>query len=169
VRVAEAHHALESHHRLLARELLASALYVALVLLAALVAVPVEQLPDDAWLMSLVLGTALGLILAHWFAFRLAAPLTAEDGSWSPTAAQEAGAQLAGGMSVAVLAVLPFVVFDGVTAYRMAEVLLVALPALTGGLIERIRGRSWRRAVLTGVVVLGLAVAVVVVKNLLGH
>jgi hypothetical protein len=61
----------ESHAQLVAREFFAAALYTALVLLAALVAVPVDRLPDDADLVATMAGTAIGLVLAHWLAFRL--------------------------------------------------------------------------------------------------
>ena len=107
-----------AHRRALARELLASALYVALVLLAALIAVPADRLPPDADMVWLMLGTAIGLLLAHWLAFRLAARITAEDGGWTPSAAQEAAAQLMGGLAVAVLAAAPFLVLDGTAARR---------------------------------------------------
>lgn len=66
-----------AHGRLLAREYLASALYLALVLLTALVALPAARLPEDGALVATLIGTALGLMLAHWLAFRMAAHLTA--------------------------------------------------------------------------------------------
>ena len=71
------------------------------------IAVPHERLPPDADIVRLMIGTAVGLLLAHWLAFRLAARITAEDGGWSPSAAQEAGAQLTGGFAVALLASAP--------------------------------------------------------------
>jgi hypothetical protein len=157
------------HRRVLARELLASAMYVALVLLAALVAVPHDRLPTDGDIVRLVLGTAVGLLLAHWLAFRLAARITAEDGGWSPTAAQEAGAQLTGGFAVALLASAPFVLLDGTAAVVVSMLILASLPALTGALIARLRGRSWAYAVSGAVVVMAVAVGVVAVKNALGH
>ena len=52
------------HRRALAREFFASALYVALVLLAALVALPRDRLPTDHAVMATLFGTALGLVLA---------------------------------------------------------------------------------------------------------
>ena len=158
-----------AHRRVLAREALASALYVALVLLAALLAVPSDRLPSDAVMVRLILGTAIGLLLAHWLAFRLAARMTAEDGGWTPSAAQEATAQLSGGMVVAVLAAIPFLLLEGVSARVVSLAVLAALPALAGGLIARLRGRSWLFAVTASALVLILAAGVVTAKNLLGH
>lgn len=170
-------HALESgiqlepaaHRRVLVREMLASALYVALVLLGALIAVPTDRLPSDSDMVRLMLGTAVGLLLAHWLAFRLAARITAEDGGWTPSAAQEAGAQLIGGLAVAALAAAPFLVLDGPAARVGSLLILAALPAVTGCLIARLRGRSWVFAMTAGGLVLALAVGVVVLKNTLGH
>lgn len=159
----------ESHAQLVAREFFAAALYMALVLLAALVAVPVERLPDDAALITTLAGTAIGLILAHWLAFRLAAHLTAEGGFGAATAAREAGAQIMGGLGVALIASLPFLVLDGDEALRVTLFLLAALPALTGLAIARLRGRSWVTSVITAGIVFGVAVLVVAVKVALGH
>ena len=158
-----------AHQRVLFRELLASAMYVALVLLAALIAVPHDRLPPDGDIVRLMIGTAVGLLLAHWLAFRLAARITAEDGGWTPSAAQEASAQLMGGLAVAVLAAAPFLVLDGTAARVGSLLILAALPAVTGCLISRLRGRSWVFALTAGGLVLAIAVGVVAVKNTLGH
>ena len=157
------------HRRLLSLELFASALYMALVLLAALVVLPVEQLPADETVVALLIGTAVGLVAAHWLAFRLAAHLTEEGGSSPRTAAQEAGAQVAGGLAVALVAAVPFVVADGQSALRGSLLLLAALPALTGLAIGRLRGRSWLRSGVFAALVLAAALLVVLVKTALGH
>ena len=157
------------HHRVLFRELLASAMYVALVLLAALIAVPHDRLPPDGDIVRLMIGTAVGLLLAHWLAFRLAARITAEDGGWSPSAAQEAGAQLTGGFAVALVASVPFVVLEGAAAVAVSMLLLASLPAVTGVLIARLRERSWAYALTRGAVVLVVAVGVVALKSAVGH
>lgn len=155
--------------RLAAREFFAAALYMALVLLAALVAVPIDRLPPDEALAGLLLGSAIGLTLAHWLAFRLAAHLTVEGGFATESAAREAGAQVGGGVAVAVVAALPFLLLDGEAAVMGSLVLLAALPALAGMSIARLRGGSWLASLVTGAVVLTLAVVVVVVKAALGH
>lgn len=158
-----------AHRKLLAREMLASVLYITLVLLAALVAVPSSRLPSDRYLVGIILGTSLGLLLAHWFAFRLAAHITTEQGHWTPSAAQEAAAQLVGGLAVASLAAIPFVLLDSATAMAVTLWLLAALPAVAGFLIARLRGSSRVVALATGAWVLVLAGGVVVLKNALGH
>lgn len=159
----------EEEPRLAAREFFASALYMALVLLTVLVAVPTERVPSDGTVVGLLIGSAIGLTLAHWFAFRLAAHLTDERGFAAEAAAREAAAQVGGGLAVAGLAALPFLLWDGGSALTGALVVLAALPALTGMAIARLRGRSWASSLLTAVVVLAAAVVVVLVKQALGH
>lgn len=159
----------DAHRRALAREFFAAALYMALVLLAALVAFPVDRLPSDEIVVTTLLGTALGLILAHWLAFRLAAHLTDEGGMWSGSAPAEAGAQIVGGVGVAVVASLPFLVLDGADALRVSLLLLAALPALTGLAIARLRRRSWVSSGIAAGVVFVLAVVIVEVKAAVGH
>jgi hypothetical protein len=159
----------DTHGRILAREFLAAALYMALVLLAALVALPLEQLPDDDVLVLTLLGTAIGLVLAHWLAFRLAAHLTEQGGVWAGSAAQEAGAQIAGGVAVALVASAPFVVLDGAEALRVALLLLAAMPAATGMAIARLRGRSWLTTAIASGLVFVMAVAIVEIKAAVGH
>jgi len=157
----------EAH--LAAREFFAAALYMALVLLAVLVAVPRDRLPADADVAGLLVGSAIGLTLAHWLAFRLAAHLTEEGGFATESAVREAGAQVGGGVAVAAIASLPFLLLDGEAALIGSLVLLAALPALTGMAIARLRGRSWLSSIVTGAIVLALAVVVVLVKAALGH
>jgi hypothetical protein len=161
--------AAEGHGRILAREFFAAALYMALVLLAALVAFPVERLPSDNVVVTTLIGTAVGLVLAHWLAFRLAAHLTDEGGIWSGSAPQEAAAQIAGGVGVALFASLPFLVLDGADALRISLLLLAAMPALTGLAIARLRGRSWLGSGLAAAVVFAVAVAIVEIKAAVGH
>jgi hypothetical protein len=153
----------------LAREFLASALYMALVLLAALVGLPVRQLPSDAVVVATLVGTAVGLILAHWLAFRLASHLTVAGGVWEGAAVREAGAQVLGGLAVALVASLPFVFLDGADALDVALLLLALMPAATGLVIARLRGHSWLRSIVLSAVVLAVAVAVVEFKAAVGH
>ena len=51
----------------------------------------------------------------------------------------------------------------------MLFLLLAALPAIAGLLVARLGGRSWVFALTTGGVTLVVALAVVVLKNFLGH
>jgi hypothetical protein len=86
----------------LRKEALTMALYVAICLLAALIAVP-----DDAHVhvTGIVWGVSLGLALAHWFAFRVSARWVGE-GNVRPGDVKSGGAQLAGAAGVALLAFL---------------------------------------------------------------
>jgi len=158
-----------THHRVLAREAMASALYLALVLLTGLLTVPRGSLPSDAVMVELIFGAGLGLLVMHWFSFRLAAHITAEDGTWTATASQEAAAQLVGGFVVATLAALPFLLLDGTTAWLSDLLLLSALPAVAGGWIARLRGRSWSFTLLSGLLTFLLACGVVALKSALSH
>src|SRR3954454_19627532 len=70
----------ESHHDEVFREATVMVLYVSVVEIAELAALPsggqggAVTGPVGAELLAILWGTAIGLALAHWFAFRLAAP-----------------------------------------------------------------------------------------------
>jgi hypothetical protein len=151
------------------REFLASALYVSLVLLAALATIPATRVQDRGHAIALMLGTAFGLTLAHWFAFRLASGLTDGSGTISKHAGQEAAAQIAGGMTIAVLAAIPYLFASGHTAWSISVCILAGLLALTGAAIGRLRGWSWLWTIVAAVVVLAIGAAIVLVKASLGH
>ena len=154
--------------QVLVREALASGLYVAIVLVGAVVAVPTGSLPDDVEMAFLVLGSAVGLVLAHWFAFRLASHV-AEAGYRSKADIQEGAAQLAGGVAVAAVAAVPFLVLTGSTARTTSLVLLLAMPGIAGAAVLRQRGRSWPASVVAGLLESGFAVLIVQIKLMLGH
>jgi hypothetical protein len=152
----------------LAREFVASALYLDLVILAGLAVIPAHHLPPGPEVAMIMLGTAVGLLAAHWLAFRLAVQVTA-DGSWSVHSSREAVAQLAGGLLVVVLAATPFILLEKPASLRFSLVALAALPAAAGLAIGRFRGRSWRRSVVTGVAAVLAAGLVVMLKIAGGH
>jgi hypothetical protein len=158
-----------AHRRSLVREGAVSALYVALVLLATLAVIPQERLPSDLDLVRMMLGAGIGLLVAHWFAFRLATRLTSEQGAWARSDADEAAAMLVGGLLPGVVASAPFLLLDGQAALETALLLLAAFPATAGALVARLQGRSWFVSVLSGAAVLLLAGAVVVLKTALSH
>lgn len=160
---------MSAERRLLAREAIAAALYLALVLLGALVALPSDHLPAASDMVMLLIGTSIGLILAHWLAFRLASRVTDTGGLWTAAAAKEATAQVAGALSVSLLAALPFWLLDGKAAVWTALGILAALPALTGLAIGRLHGLSWLKATLLSAFTFAAAVAVVTLKASVGH
>jgi VIT1/CCC1 family predicted Fe2+/Mn2+ transporter len=151
------------------REFLASALYVAIVLWAALAAIPSARIPDRTNTIALMLGTAFGLTLAHWFAFRLASGLSDESGVISKHASQEALAQMAGGMTISVIAALPYLFFSGHTAWAISVSILGGLLALTGLAIARLRRWSWFWTIAASVAIVLLGALIVLVKTLLVH
>lgn len=151
------------------REFLASALYVALVLLAVLATIPATRVQDRGHAIGIMLGTALGLTLAHWFAFRLASGLADGSGVISKHAGQEALAQVAGGMTIAVLAAVPYLFASGKTAWSISVLILAGLLGLTGVAIGRLRHWSWIWTIVAAVVVLAIGAAIVMVKATLGH
>lgn len=146
------------------REALASGLYIALVLLATLAVIPVDRLPSDAEMVKILLGSAVGLVAAHWIAFRFASRIATEGGEWTSHAAREAGAQLAGGLVVAVAAAVPFLLLDGRSAILASLVVLALVPALAGYGIARRQGRSRPVAVAFAAGALVIAGAIVVLK-----
>jgi hypothetical protein len=152
----------------LTREFVASALYLDLVMLAGLAAVPTDHLPSGTEVAVIMLGGAVGLLAAHWLAFRLAVQVTA-DGAWSVHASREAVAQLAGGLLVVLLGAVPFLLLPESLAIRWSLLALAALPAAAGLAIGRFRGRSWRLSVVAGVVALLASGLVVMLKIAAGH
>lgn len=148
------------------REAFTMAFYVAVCLLAALVALDERT---GAPVLGLVWGTTIGLALAHLFAFRLAARMVG-GGEVGGHAAPLALVQLAGAAAVAVVATVPVVAVSPAAesdAARWAVAAVVSVPAY---LVARAGGaRPLRSAAFAGVV-LAVAVTVAVVKNvLLGH
>ena len=113
-----------------------------------------------------ILGTSLGLLLAHWFAFRLATRITA-----GRCVVALCGS---GGRRQAVRRALRGPARRGpVRAPRRQRRPLDLAPALAA--LSHCRssrplgGRSWVFALTTGGVTLVVALAVVVLKNFLGH
>lgn len=168
-RVAAAHAASlhREHRRRVARELVANALYLDMVFLAGLVVFPADELPTGLEAVAIILGAAAGLLAAHWLSFRLAVQVTTE-GNWHEAASQEVAAQLVGGLGVAVLTALPFVLLDGLAAMRASLIVLTIPPAVAGVAIGRMRRRSWPVSIAVGLATL-LAVGVVVAIKIGGH
>lgn len=145
------------------------ALYVAISLLAVLVALEEKASHTDQRAFTIVWGTTAGLALAHLFAFRLAARI-AGDGTMSREEVALSLAQLGGAGLVALVVSVPIVLFPTTAEFDVARLLLVLIVAGAGYLVVRRHGGSVARSLLaaTGTVVVGLVVAVV--KNVVsGH
>ncbi len=152
----------------LVREFLTSGLYLAIVLWATSLVLSSTDLPPKGVIVAEIFGVTVGLLLAHWLAFRLAGQL-AEHGEWHPALAREGLAQLAGGLSAAVVAAVPFVFLEGPRALVLARWLLAALPALAGYAIARERGSRPFPAAMVALGVLAASFVVVAVKTALAY
>jgi len=91
----------------------------------------------------------------HWLAFSLAVQLV-DRADLDAMLVKEGVAQLAGGLAVAAVAVVPFIVIDRMNLALTATLwLLAAIPALTGYAIARQRRESRGRSA-------GIALAVAI-------
>jgi hypothetical protein len=145
------------------------ALYVAICLLAALSAVSEHADSGQIDAFKIVWGTTIGLALAHWLAFRVSARLVA-SGTIRRHDATAAGAQLAGALTVAVLATVPMLLLDQSVEFDVVRLVLAAFIAGVGYAVARNSGATVRRSVTYAVSLLVVATAVAIVKNALsGH
>jgi len=148
------------------REAFTMAFYVAVVLIAALVAFDdSRRLPA----LGLVWGTTVGLALAHLFAFDLATRLV--KGSFkSDDDRSLASAQLTGAVAVALVATVPVLLFPDERVLDAMRFVLSALIALAAFAVGKNSGASTLRSSVFAVLVLIVGVAVALIKNLLlGH
>ena len=144
------------------------ALYVAICLLAALIAVP-DDAVSHVDTFKIVWGTTVGLAAAHWFAFRVSARLVASGGIRRHDA-EAAGAQIAGAAAVAVLATVPIVVFSRSVELEVVRYVLAIFIAVVGYAVARAGGAAVVRSIAYAAAVLVIAALVAIAKNLLaGH
>ena len=152
----------------LRKEAFTMALYVAICLLAALIALPVDG-AAHAHVIGIIWGVTVGLALAHWFAFRLSARLVG-TGRVHPHDVETAAAQLSGAVVVALLASVPVLVFPTSMELEVVELLLAGFVALVGYAVARSGGASLAGALVYAFVVLAAAVLIAELKNrLAGH
>ena len=143
------------------------ALYVAICLLAALIALP--EPGAGIHVAGIIWGVTIGLAVAHWFAFRVSARLVGA-GQVRQHDVESAGAQLAGAATVAILASIPVIVFSQDTELLLVELVLAGFIAVVGFAVARGSGAGRTRATIYAVFVLVLAVAIAVLRNVLaGH
>ncbi len=144
------------------------ALYVAICLLASLIAIP-ESAVEHTKVWGLIWGITLGLAIAHWFAFRVSARMVGA-GTIRSSDVELAGAQLAGAAVVALIVSAGVLLLPDSMELEGAEFLLAALIALIGFAVARGAGSSLFRAVVYSLAVLVCAVIIAALKNLLaGH
>jgi hypothetical protein len=159
-----------SHRTHLVREAATMVLYVSVVEIAELAAIPEEHFahgratgPVGGALLAIVWGTAVGLAIAHWFAFRVAAPAFRGQ---SPTRldAQIGLAQLAGAIFVAAVSSIPVLVLNDVRAQETTGDVPAVIIGVIAYLVARASGRSQLPAVFYGITALALGVTVALVK-----
>lgn len=153
------------------REAVTMVLYVSVVEIAELAALPEEHFtrgrttgPVGAALLAVIWGTAVGLALAHWFAFRVAG--RAFRGDKVTNLDTRIGlAQVGGALLVAVVSSIPVLFLDDVQAQEFTGFVPALLIGVLGYLVARRAGASSQvAAVFYGVTALALGVLVAVVK-----
>lgn len=150
------------------REAVTMALYVGVVLAAEFVAVE-ELAVDEPSTVAVIWGTALGVALAHVFAFNLAARLFA-GGRLARGTRTAIWAQLASAAAVAFVVTIPFFFLALGPALDVSGFLLAALIGVTAYLASREAGAGRIRSLVDGLIALAVATAVVSVKvGLTGH
>jgi hypothetical protein len=157
------------------REALVMVLYVSVVEIAELAALPEDHLsgkttgPVGTALLAILWGTAIGLAIAHWFAFRLAAP--AFRGERVTSLDTRVGlAQVGGAIFVAVVSSIPVVLFSDDTGRDIAADVPAVIIGFVGYLVARRSGRGRVASFFLGFIVLALGLLVAEVKNVLsGH
>lgn len=142
-------------------------LYVAVCLLAALLAVPDVSGRPVVQVVGIIWGTTIGLTLAHLFAFRVSSRLVSE-GRVHPHDARIGAAQLAGSMLVAALCTVPIVVLPETAELDAVRLVLVGYVALVGYVVASSNGSPRGRSLVYAGSVLVVALAIAVTKNVLG-
>jgi hypothetical protein len=143
-------------------------LYVSVVLMGAVATVPASDLDDDFEVAAVIWGSALGLALAHWFAFNAAAHLFRGEGINREELREGLGEALAA-VAVAGLATLPLLLLDATTAAAVSLIALSLVVTVVAYVASRHGGLSRRRALVRGAVTVVAATAVAVLKIWLGH
>ncbi|MCB0878889.1 MAG: hypothetical protein KDC46_07910 [Thermoleophilia bacterium] len=169
--VRQASTAVQEDREHIVREGLTMALYMAIVLLAVLAGAEPSVADVEDELPRLIPGTAIGLMLAHVFAFSLSHVTVMDAGGVSRRGErlETIGAMLTGAVAVVAVAEAPLLLIDDIArAATWASMFLVAVIAATAWYAARTAGSSRRRALGYTAAVVVAATAVVAVKSLLG-
>jgi hypothetical protein len=154
------------------REAMVMALYLAIVEIAELASLPERHHGGEvtgatgALLLEIVWGTAVGLALAHWFAFRVVAPAFRGD-RVSRYDTYVGLAQVGGAIAVATLSSLPVLLFSDVRAVETTGDVPAVLIGIIGYLVGRRLEKSRVASVFYGLLALVLGVLVATVKSVL--
>jgi hypothetical protein len=148
-------------------------LYVAVVEIAELAALPEQHFahgrvtgPVGSQLLALIWGTAIGLALAHWFAFGIAAP--AFRGEHLGAGRIRVGiAQMGGAAFVAAVSSAPVLLLEDVRAQEFTGGVPAVLIGVVAFVIARRTGKPRAASLVYGVTALALGVLVASVKSTL--
>ncbi len=155
--------------RALWHEGITMALYVAVVMFAAVVALPQDEEPtDDGVALATLWGGAAALAVAHTFAFGLASRVVHGPGDLRDDRLV-ATAQLAGALSVPLLCSVPILIGSMDRRFDIVLGLLAAFITASGYVAARRAGAHRPRALLAASAVLAIGAAVVALKLLLDH
>jgi len=155
-----------SEDRSVARDALEMGVYLSIVLIALIVSF--ENSLDDGGEILLIWGSAVGLSLAHVFAFRLAQVfehgITVAEG-WRSVAGMFFAA-----FGVALLASIPYAIsFSSVSSASVSTWLLIAVVGTVGYLAAGSRGWSLAGRLAYAVVMLLVAGSISIIKFFLTH
>ena len=155
------------------REATMMVLYVSVVEIAELAALPEAHSPGGivtgpvgGQLLAILWGTAIGLALAHWFAFGVAGR-AARGFRPSRTEVHVGFAQLGGAAIVAALSSLPVLALSDVRAQETTGDVPAVIIGVVGYLLARRAGGSRGRAALFGGIAVGLGIGVALAKTAL--
>ena len=153
----------------LRRDALTMALYVSVGLIGALSLFD-SSLAGSSQLriVETIWGITIGLVLAHVFAFVVAAHVAGE-GSLRRHDGEAALAHLVGGLSVAIVATIAVLLVPDTAELRMVRFVLAVFIGAVGFLVRRSNGASIKGAVLFGFVTIVLALLVAQIKVNLSH
>ena len=144
------------------------ALYVSVVLMGAIATIPAKDLDEDVEVAAVIWGSALGLALAHWFAFNASAHLFRGEGINHEELAEGAWEAFAA-LGVAVVATVPLLLLDTTAAAAVSLIALAAVVTFVAYVASRHGGLSRPRALLRGAVTVVLAAIVAALKIWLGY
>ncbi len=144
-------------------------LYIAVSLLAALIAISDASGRSDTEIAGVIWGTTIGLAAAHLFAFRVSARLVGA-GEVQSHDAKIAIAQLTGAAMVALLCTVPVLLLDEASELEAVRLALAGYIALVGYQVAIANGSTRARAITYAAMVLAVALSIAVAKNILaGH
>jgi hypothetical protein len=141
------------------------ALYVSITLLATLTAVPSDAHLNE---LAIIWGTTIGLALAHWFAFVLAARLVGPVGD-AGSIERELLAETFGAAGVASVATIAVLVLPPHLQWQGARIAVAACIAVIAYAEIRALGGTRARALWVASVALVVGEVVAAVKQALGH